>query len=48
MRLNLLDELIADAMGQLIALGGFSSVVFERCLQQRWKTYVVELGPEEA
>jgi hypothetical protein len=48
MRLNLLDELIADAMGQLIALGGFSAEVFERCLQHRWKAYVAELEPEEA
>lgn len=48
MRLNLLDELIADAMGQLVALGGFSAEVFERCLQHRWKAYVTELEPEEA
>jgi hypothetical protein len=48
MRLNLLDELIADAMGQLVALGGFSAEVFERCLQHRWKAYVAELEPEEA
>jgi hypothetical protein len=48
MRLNLLDELIADAMGQLMALGGFSAEVFERCLQHRWKAYVEELEPEEA
>ena len=48
MRLNLLDELIADAMGQLMALGGFSAEVFERCLQHRWKAYVAELEPEEA
>lgn len=48
MRLNLLDELIADAMGQLKALGRFSAEVFERCLQQRWQAYVAELEPEEA
>jgi hypothetical protein len=48
MRLNLLDEPIADAMGQLIALGGFSAEMFKRCLQQRWKAYVAELKPEEA
>jgi hypothetical protein len=48
MRLNLLDELIADAMGQLVALGGFSAEVFERCLQHRWQAYVGELEPEEA
>jgi len=48
MRLNLLDELIADAMGQLVALGGFSAELFERCLQHRWKAYVAELEPEEA
>jgi len=48
MRLNLLDELIADAMGQLMALGGFSAEVFERCLQHRWKAYVAGLLAEEA
>jgi hypothetical protein len=48
MRLNLLDELIADAMGQLVALGCFSSQVFERCLQHRWRAYVAELEPDEA
>ena len=40
MRLNLLDELIADAMGQLVALAGFSAEVFEHCLEHRWHAYV--------
>jgi hypothetical protein len=48
MRLNLLDELIADAMGQLVALAGFSTEVFERCLQHRWHAYVAELELDEA
>jgi hypothetical protein len=48
MRLNLLDELIADAMGQLVALAGFSAEVFERCLQRRWRAYVRELEEKEA
>jgi hypothetical protein len=48
MRLNLLDELIADAMGQLMALGQFSALVFDRCLARRWRAYVVELNEEEA
>jgi hypothetical protein len=48
MRLNLLDELIADAMGQLVALAGFSAEVFERCLQHRWHAYVEELDSQEA
>jgi hypothetical protein len=48
MRLNLLDELIADAMGQLVALDGFSAEVFELCLQHRWHAYVADLEPEEA
>jgi len=35
-------------MGQLMALGGFSAEVFERCLQHRWKAYVAGLLAEEA
>jgi len=48
MRLNLLDELIADAMGQLMALRQFSAMVFDRCLERRWRAYVGELNEEEA
>ena len=48
MRLNLLDELIADAMGHLMALGQFSALVFDRCLEQRWRAYVAELNEQEA
>jgi hypothetical protein len=44
MRLNLLDELIADAMGMLAALGHYSADVFQRCLQGRWRSYVGQLG----
>lgn len=48
MRLNLLDELIADVMGQLIAFGHFSAVLFTLCLQQRWRTYTRELCVHDA
>ena len=58
MRLNLLDELIADAMGMLKAMGQYSAEVFSRCLgidpvhgpqpQGRWLTYVRDLEPHEA
>lgn len=49
MRLNLLDELIADCMGMVAALGRFSSDLFGRCLgvdspNGRWITYTRELG----
>lgn len=48
MRRNLLDELIADVMGQLKALGRFSAAVFGLCLQDRWRTYVGDLNDDEA
>lgn len=48
MRINLLDELISDAMGQLVALGGFSANLFLRCLHYRWRTYVPNLDSDEA
>ena len=48
MRLNLLDELIADAMGQLIAFGHFSAELFCLCLQQRWRAYTRELSAQDA
>jgi hypothetical protein len=58
MRINLLDELIADAMGMLKAMGRYSAEVFGRCLgvdpsdspqpNGRWTSYVGELNPEEA
>lgn len=48
MRLNLLDELIADAMGQLIAFGHFSADLFTLCLQHRWRTYTRELCAHDA
>jgi hypothetical protein len=49
MRLNLLDELIADCMGMVAALGRFSSDLFGRCLgvdgpNGRWITYTRELS----
>jgi hypothetical protein len=49
MRLNLLDELIADCMGMLAALGLFDATLFRRCLgidnvNGRWKTYTTELS----
>ena len=47
MRINLLDELIADTMGQLFALGVFSAELFSRCLNQRWRSYVSGLNSEE-
>jgi len=58
MRINLLDELIADTMGMLQAMGQFSADVFGRCLgvdpntgplpQGRWITYVAGLGSKDA
>ena len=48
MRLNLLDELIADAMGMLAALGDYSAELFERCLQGRWRSYVGQLAEADA
>ena len=58
MRLNLLDELIADAMGMIHARGKFSSDLFRRCLgvsdngniatDARVWTYVTELNNEDA
>lgn len=58
MRINLLDELIADFMGMLKAMGCYSAEVFGRCLgvdpidgpqpNGRWMTYVAQLDPGEA
>ena len=58
MRLNLLDELIADAMGMLRALGTFSAELFRRCLgvdedgsapaEARVWTYTTELEQSDA
>ena len=48
MCMNLLDELIADCMGMPAALGPFSAEVFERCMQERWLTYVGDLDPRDA
>jgi hypothetical protein len=53
MRLNLLDELIADCMGMVAALGFFSAELFGRCLgsgsdRGRWTTYTNELNKWEA
>ncbi|MFM7549392.1 MAG: DUF7005 family protein [Cyanobacteriota bacterium] len=52
MRLNLLDELIADCMGMVAALSRFSSELFGRCLgvdspDGRWITYTRELGEDD-
>ena len=58
MRLNLLDELIADCMGMVAALGLFDAQLFGRCLGLdpngdplaggRWGTYVTELDTGDA
>jgi len=60
MRLNLLDELIADAMGMVAALGLFDAALFGRCLgididhgerpiaNGRWLSYTRELSDREA
>jgi hypothetical protein len=54
MRLNLLDELIADCMGMVAALGFFSAELFGRCMGVngfdepisggRWMSYTKELS----
>ncbi|MCP9807574.1 hypothetical protein KBY71_13745 [Cyanobium sp. T1B-Tous] len=58
MRLNLLDELVADCMGMVAALGLFDAQLFGRCLgldpngaplpDGRWRTYVAELDAGDA
>jgi len=58
MRLNLLDELVADCMGMVAALGLFDAQLFGRCLGLdpngyplaggRWCTYVAELEAGDA
>ena len=60
MRLNLLDELIADCMGMVAALGRFDAALFGRCLgidinhgdtpiaNGRWLSYTRELSATEA
>jgi len=53
MRVNLLDELIADCMGMVAALGCFSAELFGCCLGSskpggRWSTYTVGLTAAEA
>ena len=53
MRLNLLDELIADCMGMVAALGGFNAELFGRCLgirspSGRWTTYTKGLSQTDA
>ena len=53
MRLNLLDELIADCMGMIAALGRFDANLFGRCLgidaqEGRWITYTRELSNLQA
>lgn len=53
MRLNLLDELIADCMGMVAALGRFDAKLFGRCLgiqsaTGRWTTYTRDLSGADA
>jgi len=60
MRLNLLDELVADAMGMVAALGRFDAALFGRCLgvdctngdrpiaKGRWLSYTSELSDQDA
>jgi hypothetical protein len=53
MRLNLLDELIADCMGMVAALGRFNAELFGLCLGTqsacgRWTTYTNELSEADA
>ena len=60
MRLNLLDELVADAMGMVAALGRFDAALFGRCLgvdcttgdqpiaHGRWLSYTRELQEGDA
>ena len=59
MRLNLLDELVADAMGMVAALGRFDAGLFGRCLgvdcangdrpiaNGRWLSYTGELSDDD-
>mgnify|MGYP006268774457 CR=1 FL=1 len=60
MRLNLLDELVADCMGMVAALGHFDADLFGRCLgintdnanqpiaNGRWLSYTRELSDDDA
>ena len=58
MRLNLLDELIADCMGMVAALGAFHAGLFGHCLgidenglpitNGRWISYTKDLTPDES
>ena len=58
MRLNLLDELVADCMGMVAALGLFDAQLFGLCLgldpngaplpAGRWRTYVPDLDAGDA
>jgi hypothetical protein len=60
MRLNLLDELIADCMGMVVALGRFDAELFGRCLgiavgngdrpiaHGRWMSYTSELTDSDS
>jgi hypothetical protein len=53
MRLNLLDELIADCMGMVSALGKFHAELFGRCLgirsaSGRWTTYTRDSSETDA
>lgn len=58
MRINLLDELIADCMGMVASLGWFASTLFGRCMgisehkqlgeDNRWATYTRGLSPTDA
>jgi len=53
MSLNLLDELIADCMGMVAALGRFNAELFGRCLgiqsaTGRWTTYTNALSEMDA
>lgn len=58
MRLNLLDELVADCMGMVSSLGLFNAELFDRCLgldpigeplpNGRWSSYVADLDVGDA
>lgn len=58
MRINLLDELIADCMGMVAAMGTFQATLFGRCLGLgndgepteggRWITYVEKLSKNDS
>ena len=53
MRVNLLDELVADCMGMVAALGWFNAELFGRCLGidsncGRWTAYTGELSEADA